>query len=113
MYCSAGMRERVRQPLPVPGFSIVALMDWQILQSKGLLEKAQYTGHTRPRPVGRGPRRGRRGIPAVEPMGAWTSKAELHWSPHTAGRHRAFRIHRFRAPNTNGVAALAQKAIFE
>ena len=35
------MRESVRQPLPVPGFSSVALLDWQILQSKGLLEKAQ------------------------------------------------------------------------
>ena len=41
LYCSAGMRERVRQPLPVLGFSTVALLDWQILQSKGLLEKAQ------------------------------------------------------------------------
>ena len=41
LYCSAGMRERVRQPLPVPGFRTVALLDWQILQSKVLLEKAQ------------------------------------------------------------------------
>ena len=35
LYCSAGMRERVRQPLPVPGFSTATLLDWQILQSKG------------------------------------------------------------------------------
>ena len=33
------MRERVRQPLPVPGFSIVALLDWQILQSDGVVRE--------------------------------------------------------------------------
>ena len=44
LYCSAGMREVVasmRRPLPPPGCSTVALLDWQILQSKELLEKAQ------------------------------------------------------------------------
>ena len=44
LYCIAGMREvvaRMRRPLPPPGCSTVALLDWQILQSKGLLEKAR------------------------------------------------------------------------
>jgi hypothetical protein len=39
LYCSAGMRERVRQTLPVPGRSTVALLDWRILQSNGVVRE--------------------------------------------------------------------------
>ena len=43
LYCSAGMRDvvaRMHLPLPPPGRSTVGLLDWQIRESKGLLEKA-------------------------------------------------------------------------
>ena len=69
LYCSAGMRERVRQPLPVPGFSTVALLEDLSIEGVVRQKRRSPTGHTRTRPVGRGPRRG---ILAVEPVGAWT-----------------------------------------
>ena len=43
LYCSAGVRaiaESLHRPLPPLGCGAVALQDWQILQSKQLLEKA-------------------------------------------------------------------------
>ena len=46
LYCSAGMREvaastSIGRPLPAIGCSTVELLDWQILQSKHLLESEQ------------------------------------------------------------------------
>ena len=44
LYCSVGMREvaaSLSRPLPPLGCSTVALLDWQLLQSKQLFEKAQ------------------------------------------------------------------------
>ena len=44
LYCSAGMREvaaSLSRPLPPLGCSTAALLDWQLLQSKQLFEKAQ------------------------------------------------------------------------
>ena len=44
LYCSSGMREvvaRMHRPLPPPGRSTVDLLDWQIRESKALLEKAR------------------------------------------------------------------------
>ena len=44
LYCSCGMREvvaRMHRPLPPPRRNTVDLLDWQIRESKALLEKAR------------------------------------------------------------------------